>query len=278
VELERQLESMGRRGLGVAALSYDSVPILKEFAERRHISYPLLSDPDSAAIRAFGLLNPEYPEGHMAHGVPFPGTFVTDAMGIIRAKYFEKSYAERRTGASVLVESGETPKGASELRTDQFVLRLSSSNDVVAAGNRVTLVLDFEMVEGRHAYAPGAKGYRPVALHLDPQPLLNVHEASFPTPKSYTFKPLGETVPVFEGHFRVLQDITLGSPSQLGELLKSPEPELSITGKLDYQVCSDRLCYPPASLPLRWTLKVVPLDRERSPEALRHRPPQPASR
>jgi hypothetical protein len=32
---------------------------------------------------------------------------------------------------------------------------------------------------------------------------------------------------------------------------------------------SDRPCYPPASLPVSWTLKLVPLDQDRSPEALR---------
>lgn len=42
----------------------------------------------------------------------------------------------------------------------------------------------------------------------------------------------------------------------------------------DYHVCSDRVCYPPASLPLRWTITIRPLDSERSPEDLRHRDPK----
>jgi peroxiredoxin len=37
VELERERDELTRRGIGVAAISYDSVAILKAFAERRGI-------------------------------------------------------------------------------------------------------------------------------------------------------------------------------------------------------------------------------------------------
>lgn len=280
MELEKQAAALRKRGLGVAAVSYDSVELLEEFGSRKGISYPLLSDPDSAIIRRFGLLNPEYPEGNMAHGVPYPGTFVTDARGIIRSKFFEKAYAERRTAGSLLALAGESPDApASELGSPHFVLRTSSSNATAAPGNRVTLVLDFEMGPKLHAYAPGAKGYRALSLRLEPQPLVKtVHGTLYPASKPYRFEPLQETVPVFEGRFRVLQDVTLASRADFAELLRSPEPALAITGQLEYQVCSDKVCYPPASLPLRWTIAIRPLDSERSPESLRHRDRKPDSR
>jgi hypothetical protein len=251
-------------------LSYDSVPLLEEFARRRKIRYPLLSDPGSAVIRRFGVLNADFPEGDPAHGVPFPGTLVTDARGVVRTRFFERSYAERRTAASFLVLEGETPVDvASEIRTDHFLLRLSQSNASAAAGNRVSLVLDFEMGETMHAYAPGVQGYRPLAPHLDPHPLLTVHEPVFPASRDYFYAPLKETVPVFEGRFRVVQDVTLAGGREVAERLKTGDATLAIAGRLDYQVCSDRACFPPASLPVRWTLRLVPLDLERSPEALR---------
>ena len=34
------------------------MPILADFATRRHITFPLLSDVGSATIKAFGILNP----------------------------------------------------------------------------------------------------------------------------------------------------------------------------------------------------------------------------
>jgi len=37
----------------LAAISYDSEAILKYFADRRKIDFPLLADPDSKIIRAY---------------------------------------------------------------------------------------------------------------------------------------------------------------------------------------------------------------------------------
>lgn len=275
MELESQLEGFRKRGLGVAAVSYDDVAILKDFATRKKISFPLLADPDSKVIRAFGLLNDaDYKPGSLEHGVPYPGTFVTDGAGVVRSKFFEKTYPERRTAASMLALGGEAAAAiAGELRNDLFTLRLSASNTHAAPGQRVSLLLDFEMMPNRHAYAPGVKGYRPLRLRIDAQPLVTLHEPAFPASKPYHFAPLDETVPVFEGRFRVIQDVTLAGGRQFAELLKAEDPRLELQGTLEYQVCSDRVCYAPASLPVTFTIKVVPLDRERAPEAIRHKPP-----
>jgi len=275
VELEGQREAIRGRGLEVAAVSYDSPAILKEFATRRGIHFPLLSDPGSAVITRFGLRNPEYPPGDRAHGVPYPGTFVADAAGVVRARFFEKTYVERRTAASYLALAGDTPREPAEaIRTKAFTLRTSSSNAAAAPGQRLTLVLDFEMEPSLHAYAPGVSGYRPLELRLDPLPLLTFHETAFPPSRPYHFAPLDETVPVFEGRFRVTRDVTVagGRDQAVTEALKGPDPRLEVTGTLAYQVCSDRVCYPPAAQPLRWTVKLVPLDRERSPEEIQHKP------
>lgn len=279
------METFRKRGLGVAAVSYDSTAILKEFASRRKITFPLLADEGSTVIRAFGILNEaDYPPGHRAagdaysaHGVPYPGTFVTDARGIVRSKFFEKTYVERRTAASLLALGGDAPAASADVVSNQlFTLRVSASNAAAAPGQRISLLLNFEMKPGMHAYAPGVTGYRPLLVSLDPQPLFTVHETAYPPSKSYRFAPLDETVPVFEGRFRVIQDVTLASGRDFTELMKSADPTLEITGTLQYQVCSDKLCYPPASLPLRFKVKLLPLDRERSSEATRHKlPPRP---
>ena len=277
MELESQREALQRRGLGLAAVSYDSVAILKDFATRKKIAFPLLSDPQSSVIRAFGILNEaDYPPGHLAHGVPYPGTLVIDAQAIVRSKFFEKTYVERWTAASFLTLADETPlASAKDTSTATFVLRTSSSSREAAPGQRVTLVLDFEMKPTMHAYAPGVQGYRPLRLRLDPQPLMTLHETAFPTPHPYHFTPLDETVPVFEGRFRITQDVTLAGGRDFTELLKTPDPTVTVTGTLEYQVCSDRVCYAPAAMPVHWTIGVLPLDRERSPEAIRHQAAKP---
>lgn len=274
MELESRREALRSRGLVLAAISYDSVEILKSFADRRKITFPLLSDPDSSIIRRFGILNEtDYPAGDRAHGVPYPGTFVADADGVVRWKFFESRYTDRRTAGSFLALAGAAPSAvAGEVTTPGFTLRTSASSHEAAPGQRLTLVLDFEMKPGMHAYAPGVSGYRPLRLKLDPQPLITAHDPVFPPSKPFVFVPLHETVPVFEGRFRITQDVTLAGGREMSETLASADPRLELTGSLEYLVCSDERCYPPGSLPLRWTVKLLALDRERAPEALRRKP------
>ncbi len=45
----------------------------------------------------------------------------------------------------------------------------------------------------------------------------------------------------------------------------------TINGKLYYQACDKRICYLPTSVPVRWQLQVLPLDRQRAPEDIRHK-------
>jgi hypothetical protein len=255
-------------------MSYDSPAVLKDFATRRGITFPLLSDPDSAVIRRFGLLNPEYPPGDRAHGVPYPGAFVADAEGIIREKHFAQAYTERRTAASMMALTGDVVGPATEQRAHHFKLRTSASNTEAVPGQRVTLTLDFEMEPGHHAYAPGEHTYRALALRLEPTPYVRLDAPRFPSARPFEFKPLQETVPVFEGRFRVQQDVILAVRDAIAPLLVAADPTLVLAGVVEYQVCSDTVCYRPGSLPVTWSLRVRPLDRDRAPEALQ-RPVKP---
>jgi DsbC/DsbD-like thiol-disulfide interchange protein len=163
---------------------------------------------------------------------------------------------------------GDVPGSeAGEFRTRAFVLRTSQSNRAAAPGQRITLVLDFEVLPKMHAYAPGAAGYRALELRLEPGSLVTLHETVFPPSRPYHFAPLKETVPVFSGRFRVTRDVSLAGGREMAEALKAPEPRLEIRGTLEYQACSDVVCYPPASVPLSFTVDLLPLDRERSPKA-----------
>lgn len=272
MELERGQAALRERGLGLAAVSYDSVAVLESFAARRGISFPLLSDPGSAIIRRFGLLNPAHPEGEFGHGVPYPGTFVTDAAGIVRERHFEDAYTDRRSVASLLVLAGADAEAERTLtRTDLFELATAASDAEVVPGRRVTLVLELALAPGLHAYAPGAAEYRALSLRLDRHELAELHAPVLPASRDFYFAPLDETVPVFEGRVRIRQDVTFADGRGFQGFFARGETSLALTGTLDYQLCSDKVCYPPASLPVRWQFRVAPLDRERAPEAIRPR-------
>lgn len=85
----------------MVAISYDSVETLKTFADRAKIEFPLLSDEESVAIKAFGILNEGVRAGSRQEGIPHPGTFVIDSNGLIRAKLFV-SVRQRHTSDQLM--------------------------------------------------------------------------------------------------------------------------------------------------------------------------------
>src|SRR5437899_549317 len=90
-------------GVGLYAVSYDDWEALRDFASAHAISYRLLSDPDSAVITAFGILNTLVPDDESTfRGIPFPGAYVIDGDGVIVAKFFEDTY-QMRPGPDVLL-------------------------------------------------------------------------------------------------------------------------------------------------------------------------------
>jgi peroxiredoxin len=53
VQLQNAEQRFENNGIKIAAISYDSPAILKDFAERHKIEFPLLGDPDSKIIASF---------------------------------------------------------------------------------------------------------------------------------------------------------------------------------------------------------------------------------
>ena len=59
-----------------------------------------------------------------------------------------------------------------------------------------------------------------------------------------------EKVPVFQKPFRLMQEVTV-----LGARLQ-PGATVSVKGTVDFQACDDKVCYPPESAPVTWSLVV----------------------
>jgi hypothetical protein len=66
----------------------------------------------------------------------------------------------------------------------------------------------------------------------------------------YLFAPLQELVPVYSKPFTLKQVVTPGAAALKGK------DALTLTGRLDYQACDDRVCFKPVSIPFRFELKV----------------------
>jgi hypothetical protein len=272
VELQNSLKRIQERGLGVAAISYDSVDILKNFSGRRGIAYPLLSDRDSKIIRAFGILNESVPAGNMALGVPNPGTYILDPNGVVVAKYFEDDFRERVTANDILLRQyGVEPMSPHRTFSGKHVqLAVSATDQSVLGGERVALAIDVDLKPGLHVYAPGVEGYIPIEWKLKDTGAATFFPVVFPSSRMLHLDAIDETVPVYEGRFRLVRDVTLAPEAKLKPLLDGAG-EITIEGTLRYQACDDRLCYIPDTVPVKWTFQVGSHDRQRAPAEIQHK-------
>jgi peroxiredoxin len=107
------LKKIEAAGVRVVGISYDSVEVLKGFADKQKITFPLLSDPESKTILAYALKNKEMAGKNGGKinldGIPYPGTLLVDKDGIIRAKLFVDGYKERHSVAE-LTKAAESLK------------------------------------------------------------------------------------------------------------------------------------------------------------------------
>jgi len=228
VQLQNAKQKFEAQGLKLAAISYDSPAILKDFAERHNIDFPLLADPNSEIINRFHVLNAQ--AKGMNKGMAFPGFF----------------FAHLR-------------------------LTLAQSDRSVIPGARVSLIADVELPPDVHVYSPEVQGYKPIQLNLQEQAGIEFQPVSYPSSKVLYLEAIKEHVPVFDGKFRISQDVTVTPSKELVSALASGGKTIAIAGELKYQACDKTVCFPPSSVPVKWQLQILPLDMKRSPEAIRHK-------
>lgn len=107
IQLNERQADFAERGIALAVLSYDSVDILKEFAQKRKIAYTLLSDQNSEVIDAFGIRNEKHDADSMGYGIPHPGIMLFDNQCDLVAKFAEEGYRKRPDIDAVLAAAGK---------------------------------------------------------------------------------------------------------------------------------------------------------------------------
>jgi hypothetical protein len=264
VELQGRLDELKREGLGLVAVSYDPVPVLAEFARRRRITFPLLSDSGSEVIKQYGIFNTTVAPNTPTYGIPFPGMFVVDAKGVVTSRFFEKAYQDRNTITSVLVKLGaKVNVPAWKVAAPHLALTAYLTDQAASPGTHFSFVVDAVPEPRVHVYAPWVTGYQPIAIAVMPQAGLIVRSAQFPKSEDFFFKPLNERVPVYHRPFRVVQDLEI-DPSPEAAAALSDRGDMTINATLTYQACDDQVCFNPQSVPLQWTINLKPLDRDRA--------------
>ena len=123
----------------------------------------------------------------------------------------------------------------------------SSSAKTATAGSKISLYVDVTPKTGIHVYAPGAKDYLPIALKMNPTNRVTIGALTYPKSQTLTFE--GDQIPVYDKPFRLVQDVTLDRSVEAGQ-------SVTVTGTLNYQACTNQVCFIPASVPVSWTIAV----------------------
>jgi hypothetical protein len=138
-------------------------------------------------------------------------------------------------------------------------------------GNLVTLTAEVSLPPDVHVYAPGTKGYKTVKLTIDSLAEFETRQVRYPPAKILYLPAIKEKVPVFAGSFRIRQELKVNSMAEFSGALGPDGKTVTVKGKLDYQACDSKICFLPESMPVEWHFQIVPLDRQRAPEDIRHK-------
>jgi peroxiredoxin len=274
VDLEGAQKAFAAKGIGVAGVSYDSTAILADFSRRRSIRYPLLSDPSSTLIDAFGIRNPA--GTGMQAGIPYPGFYLIDASGTIQKRFFESGFINRMTANNLyenLFGGVAIPAAAHVLESTPHVTVTTAQSDLEVTPGAV-IRLDVTLLPGpdTHVYAPGAEEfqYRVVTLKIEPSDLYSVSATDYPRSEKMNFPDLKQVVPVYTGKTLLTATVAAQVNGKTMPIF-AHNPQLQVKGELAYQACTSAVCFPPVKAAVEWNVKLRQLDRERVPDAIQHK-------
>jgi peroxiredoxin len=93
-------ETFQARQVTLAAISVDPPDVSAKLAEKLGLRFPLLSDPDRAVIRAWGVEDAE-------NGIAWPAIYVVDRDGKVRWRSLSEDYKIRAAAGEVLAAAAE---------------------------------------------------------------------------------------------------------------------------------------------------------------------------
>ena len=213
-----------------------------------------MSDEGSVVIRRFGILNtiidPEDSRAERFYGIPFPGTYVVDEAGVVTEKFFNRHYATRTSAGSILdsalgrvLRHEESPEADHQDQRARVTTFLSDPTLTLEVVN--TLYVRIEMAEGFHIYAePLPDGYFPTTVTVEPSNGIAIGEPVLPPTTPMRFDLLDVTLNVYEGTVDIAVPIT-PIAKLFGADYTPTRESVELNVVVDYQACSDTVCYLP---------------------------------
>ncbi|CAB4772798.1 MAG: redoxin domain-containing protein [Actinobacteria bacterium] len=241
--------------------------MLAKFASAYAIDFPLLADIGGLVIDQFGVLNPNIvPNERQAAGIPFPGQFLLDIRGRVRAKSFTGDLRHRASGTALVAESFDEYRGPSAvIETPELRAVIKLSTGHVYGGQEVSVRVDLDISPPWHVYAAKvASPYQPITVDFDIDgDLVTAQDLSWPAPTDTHFDALDASLLVHHGLVKATGRLRLRwspPPSIFGGLDDAvrrraiPPGTYPITCTLRYQACTDEVCVEPIAI--RFTLPI----------------------
>jgi thioredoxin:protein disulfide reductase len=128
------------------------------------------------------------------------------------------------------------------------------SVDNYHAGENYPVLFRLKMFDGWfiHADSEGSGEIIPTVLAFEGNPYIKVKDIKFPAPQKKKFEYLSDPIEVFPGEISVKADVAVSKDAPMGMQ--------TIKGRLSYQACSVNSCRPPETIPVEWSLTIVPLN------------------
>jgi hypothetical protein len=297
VQLQNDQQILRRAGLGLAAISYDSPGVLADFAKRKAIAFPLLSDHESDTIRAYGVADRQYRKGMQldvntervyintlgyapVFGLSDPAVFVLTKDRHVKWRFVSEGPELRFTGASILEESvsGIADKVRTPVASRNIQVTATATNTSAGLGNRIKIAVELKIPKGFHVYSPDVGGdYKGVSWQMDPTECLETGAALYPKPELKLMKSTNETLPVYEDTLRITREIIVKPVIQANDpsvfklfcsLCVDAASRIKTSGTLRFQACDETRCYPPQTVHPQWSFHFIYPDRQRSPGEL----------
>ncbi len=250
------MKSFREAGVRLYTVTYDEPDALADYAKAHDTTFTMLSDPNSEVIKSFGILNTLIPpDDHPWYGIPFPGTFVTDADGTVVAKFFEHNFAVRCGPEQMLAAAlgQEFEVAATQRPVDRVSVEVTIDGDRLPMGVTRQIVATFQVPEGQHLYSdPVPEGLVAAAIELDNIDGILCYEPLGPPTSPQTLAGSGETLQVYEG------DVVLRLPvtQNARQMQKDDQGRfVTISGRVRWQACDDVECFLPESMPFSFRVE-----------------------
>lgn len=266
VELQAALPKFADAGIKLYAISYDELGALEDFARHHGITYDLLADEGSEVIRRFGILNHHVTEEQVPyHGIPFPGTYLVDESGIVTAKAFHRSLAQRESPEGLIDAAlGELLLRSEEPTTEQaddsgigFSLIYHGGEGVIRGGTLRRLVVRLDLPDGLHLYdEPVPAGMVATSFSLAGPHGMRSLPVEKPATTLLELPGVGE-LRAWSGQVDFV--IPVWATDEIASLVRDDRPD-DVTIELDvaYQACDDQTCRLPKSTRLSLDVPVAP--------------------